>query len=55
MYENLQLLNEHHLSDLKREAQNDQLVREVLKSGRKNKSKRGAGLLAMLANSIHIR
>lgn len=55
MYENLELINKHHLTDLQREAHSEMLLQEALKGKDKSKKARGVRLFSLLASVIHIR
>ena len=55
MYENLELIQQHHQRDLMREAKQAQLASEAMKGQRKPKKALRAGLVSILASLIHIR
>ena len=61
MIDNLELLTKHHIDDLRREANNERLASEILKGqheaneAAEPKKSRRNGLLAIAANTLHIR
>jgi hypothetical protein len=54
MYENLYLVTEHHMRDLKREAENARLAAQALAAPRPGKRAHRA-IISVLTNSLHPR